>query len=47
MRCMGCGKIGNLMCNHCLELYRKTIERVEKLWSTMELHCASKRGRKA
>jgi hypothetical protein len=46
LRCLGCGKVGTVMCPYCLELYRKTVERIGKLWGTMELHCASKHGKK-
>ncbi len=34
-RCIGCGRPDCFLCHHCREIHKKTVERVEKLWSTL------------
>lgn len=36
VRCAGCGKLGTMLCDHCLELYRATKERIKKLEGTVK-----------
>jgi hypothetical protein len=43
-RCVGCGKPGKYLCAWCSELQRVTLERVAKLWSTVENRFAARRA---
>lgn len=37
VRCMGCGKVGHALCDHCFEIFKKTQERIAKLRGTVQL----------
>jgi hypothetical protein len=42
--CAGCGKIGKFLCANCREFQRVTLERVGKLWGTLENRFAARRA---
>ena len=42
--CAGCGKIGKFLCADCREFQRITLERVGKLWGTLENRFAARRA---